>query len=759
MGLNSSGGWVSRSLARLDGEGKVDGSVKFFSDLYPPGCLYAKTVRSPFPRARIARIDVSKAETSQGVRCVATHRDIGGVNGYGVFFTDAPVLCSTNVNYKGDPVALVAAETEEEATRGAEMVRVDYEELPPVTSVEDALEPGAPSLHPEGNVARSGTIRRGNFDEAIKDARYVLRASYRTQKQKHMFIEPEAGIGFLDDRGVVNLLVGGQSPFRDVLQVSRSLAVPKEKVRVVSFPVGGAFGGKDEVTVQIHLALLAVKSRRPVKLFWSREESGEAGFMRHAFNIELETGFDKDGRILANYSRLVADTGPYRSFGPAVLDVAMETINGPYLVPNFVIDAKLVRTNNGISSAFRGFGAPQSNFAIESQMNSAAEAFGFDKAEIRRINLWKTGVEGNFGKKLADCSGLEACLKRASSSTLWASKGNRAADRPWVRRGVGLALAVKGMGFGTLPDYPSAAIEIDPRGHVIVEFSNPDYGQGLLTSNLQIVAERLEISSEEIHVVDADTSSVPDTGSSSASRSTYTSGNALLQACEQAMSMMRLEAARNFGARTEEISYSEGVFSWKGRRRSIFQLAMSMRARGLGSRFVGSFEVPRHSSTVQGSLEIPHLVYNFAALVGEVEVDTLTGKATAKRFMFYPDIGRVLNPVLASAQCDGGITQGVGLSLIEEHIFSNGVPRTTNFTTYLVPCSTDSPEEIYTEFVSSRLDSGPYGAKGVGEIPIIPVASCVADAVADAIGKRIRRLPLTPQRVLSETGPRKEFQL
>jgi CO/xanthine dehydrogenase Mo-binding subunit len=746
--------WISRSLPRIDGEGKVDGSIRFFSDLNPPGCLYAKTVRSPFPRARLRGIDVSKAEASPGVRCVVTHRDIRGLNGYGVFFTDAPVLCSFRVNYVGDPIALVAADSEDAAARGAELVEVGYEELSPIRSIEEALEPGAPALHPEGNVARSSVVRRGRFEKAIKGARHVLRGFYDTQKQKHMFIEPEAGLGYVDDGGVVNLFVGGQSPFRDVLQVSRSLGLPKEKVRVVSFPVGGAFGGKDEVTLQIHLALLALKARRPVKLMWSREESGTAGFMRHAFELDLETGFDKDGRIVANRAKLLADTGPYRSFGPAVLDVAMETSNGPYLVPNFLIEAKLVRTNNGLSGAFRGFGAPQSNFAIEGQMSAAAEKFGFDKVDLRSMNLWKSGEEGNFGRKLGDCAGLKECLRRASASQLWKSRGRLKPSRPWVKRGVGLSLAVKGVGFGTLPDYPSAAIEVDPRGQVNVAFSNPDYGQGLVTTNLQMVAERLGIPSTSVHVINADSGMVPDTGSSSASRSTYTSGNALLKACEMAISVLRIVAASELGLQVDELKYEVGKFTGKGKERDIFRLAKVLRSRGLSTRFVGTFEVPRHMSTVKGSLEMPHMIYNFAALVGEVEVNVLTGKVTAKRFMFLPDIGRVLNPVLASAQCDGGIIQGLGYALTEEHVYVAGVPKSTNFTTYLVPCPTDSPEEIYTEFVTSRLDSGPFGAKGVGEIPIIPVASCIADAVSDATGTRIRSIPLKPWKVLGAlAGP------
>jgi CO/xanthine dehydrogenase Mo-binding subunit len=727
--------------------GKVDGSMKFFTDLQPPDCLFATTVRSPHPRARIKSMNVKAAERTKGVRCVVTHKDIRGLNAYGVFFTDAPVLCRDSVNCVGDPVVLIAADDEDSAILAAEAVKVEYEELPAVYTIEDALKPDAPSIHSEGNIARRAIIRRGDFDRAVERARFTLRNTYRTQKQKHMFIEPEAGLAFLDEKGVVNLFVGGQSPFRDVLQVSRSLGIPKEKVRVVSFPIGGAFGGKDEITLQIHLALLALKSRRTVKLVWTREESGAAGFMRHAFSISLETGFSREGKIVANKAVLLADTGPYRSFGPAVLDVAMETINGPYSVPDFVVDGTLVRTNSGRSGAFRGFGAPQSNFAIESQMNEAAERFGFDKVGIREVNLWRTGKEGNFGKKLGDCEGLRQCLSRAASSELWKGRSRLKTERPWLKRGVGIALAVKGVGFGTLPDYPSAAVEVHPEGVVSIEFSNPDYGQGLVTSDTQIVAEKLQIPSSLVHVVNADSGVVPDTGSSSASRSTYTSGNALLDACDQTLSVLSARAAVELGVDPGELKYVDGRFRSSGGSRSLFQLARSLRRKGGLTRFVGSYEVPRHRSTLEGSLEIPHLIYNFAAMLSDVEVDVLTGQVRPKRVFFYPDVGKVINPVLATAQCDGGIMQGLGYSLIEEHVYDRGRPKTLNFTTYLVPCPTDSPDEIYTEFVHSVQDTGPFGAKGVGEIPIIPVASSVADAVAAATGGRVRDLPLKPDRV------------
>jgi len=747
--------WTLRSVPRFDGESKAAGELEFLSDLFPDGCLYASTVRSPHPRARVLRVDVSKAAMLPGVRAALTAKDVPGLNAYGVFVQEAPVLAEGMVNYVGQPVALVAASTEEGAERAAQEAIVSYEPLKPVSSIEEALAAGAPKLHPSGNVARHGVLRRGDLGKAMKSCFFSLKATYRTQKQKHMFIEPEGGLGYVDEKGVLNLFVGGQSPYRDRLQVARSLNMPKEKIRVVSYPVGGAFGGKDDITVQIHLALLALKTKKPVRLVWTREESGEAGYMRHEFLMKLETGVDKGGHLLANKAVLLADTGPYQSFGPAVLDVAMENINGPYLIPNYFVDATLVRTNNGISAAFRGFGAPQANFAIEGQINAIAEELGMDRLELRRINLWRSHEEGNFGKKLGDCDGLRQCLERASASELWRTRRKHVTAKPWRKRGVGVALAVKGLGFGTLPDYATAAAEVDPDGFVVIYFSNPDYGQGLVTANAQLVAEKLQLPSKAIHVSDADSGSAPDTGSSSASRSTYTAGNALLDACEQMLMVTRVEAAAALKAPLESIVYTRGSFTASSSASdaqasiSIFEVARLMRSRGLSTKFEGTFAVPRHDSPVSGSLEIPHLIYDFAALVGEVEVDELTGFVRATRFAFFPDVGRVVNPVLASAQCDGGIIQGLGYALMEEHIYEKSIPKTKNFTTYLVPSPTDSPDEIYTEFVRTFQETGPFGAKGVGEIPIVPVASCLADAIRDATGVTLRELPMKPERVLS----------
>jgi CO/xanthine dehydrogenase Mo-binding subunit len=728
---------------------KVKGVLKFFSDIQMPEMLYGKVLRSPYPHAKIRKIDTSKAERLSGVVAVLTHKDVPGLNGYGIFVQDAPVLCWDKVRYVGDPVALVAATDEETANRALERIEVSYEPLPAVTSVEEALKPDAPKVHKDGNIARWAVVKKGDVEKGFKESDVVIENLYTTHFQKHMYIEPEAGLAFVDDEGVLNLFVAGQNPYRDIVQLSRSLKIPPERIRVVSYPVGGAFGGKDDVTVQIHLGLLALKTKKPVKLVWKREESGIVGFHRHAYKLRLKTGATKDGRITANYAEIISDAGAYQSFGPAVLDVTIELINGPYRIPNYYIDAKLVYTNNGISSAFRGFGAPEANFAIEGQLNVLAEKLGIDKVDIRLKNLVEEGEEGPFGNKLGGIGAIKETLFKVKSSKLW-SKKRGVGNRPWMKKGVGIALSIKGVGFGTLPDYPVAVVEILPEGRVKIGFTNPDYGQGVITGNAQIVAEALQIPLGKIEVVNADTGYSPDTGSSSASRSTYTAGNALLLACKDAIKAVKEEAAEYFGVTVEDMGYANGtVFltSDPSRKVSIYEVAKRMRRKGRSTRFEGTFEVPRHSFNVPGTLEVPHMVYNYGVMLAQVEVDEMLGKVKVNEVEFYVDVGNVVNPLNAVAQCEGGIIQGIGYTLMEELKYEKGYPKNLNFTTYMVPTINDIPKSIYVEFIRNEEETGPYGSKGVGEIPIVPVAACITDAIREAIGVRVFSLPATPERV------------
>ncbi|MCL4344451.1 MAG: xanthine dehydrogenase family protein molybdopterin-binding subunit [Nitrososphaerota archaeon] len=737
---------ITRSVPRVDSEPKVSGALKFITDMKIENMLFAAVVRSVHAHARILSIDTREAEKISGVKAILTYKDIPGLNAYGAIVPDAPVLAYDRVRYYGEPVALIAADTEELAREAASLVKIEYDPLPVIRSIDESIASSAIALHDNGNIARHTIIKRGDTERAKQEAYLTLDRTYRTPFQKHMFLEPEGGVAYIDESGIINVFAGGQSPYRDKLQIARSLNIPPEKIRTVDYPTGGAFGGKDDVTVQIHLALLAYKTGKPVKLWFSREESGVAGYHRTGSEIHLITSVDKEGGLLSNEAQIYLDTGAYQSFGPTILDVSIETINGPYRIPNYTINANLVYTNNGFSSAFRGFGAPESNFAIESMINELAAELHLDPIDIRLKNILMTGEEGPFGNTVRHSDGLREALMRAKRSKIWA--GALQNKKPWQRNGVGIAVAIKGVGFGTLPDYPTAAIEIATEGKVKIMFSNVDYGQGINTGNAQLVAEKLDIPLNQVEVRHADTKYSPDTGSSSASRSTFTSGNALLMACSKALDRLKMEACLYFGTTNEKLEYKEGRFYYKDKSASIYELAKGLKARGETLRFESTFEVPRYPAPIEGTLEVPHVVYMYGTMLSSALLDELTGKVHINQVEFYADIGTVINPSIASGQIEGGIVQGLGFAITEDLKYdASGKPINNNYTTYIVPSVRDVPD-IYVEFIDSSEELGPYGAKGVGEISIIPAGASAAHAVYNASGKWVRDLPLLPWKLI-----------
>jgi len=565
-----------------------------------------------------------------------------------------------------------------------------------------------------------------------------------------MFLEVEAGLGMLDNEGRIVLYVGGQSPYRDQMQVSRALGIKPGQVRVVSTPVGGAFGGKEENTVQIHLAMLALKTKRPVKMVWTREESGITGIKRHPMIVTTKTAVDKEGRLLANQVRIVADTGAYASLGPTVLDVAVENSCGPYRIPNIEIDASLVYTNNGVAGAFRGFGAPQVNFALESNLDIIAEKLGMDRLKIRKKNVLREGEIGSFGYKLHGSVGIYETLEKAERSDVWRNRRQYKSkpSAPWCKRGVAVTTAVKGFGFGALPDFAAVSIQLTPAGKFVVGVSCPEIGQGAVTAYSQIAAEALHCDLGDVYIASADSQLAPDTGTSSASMALVRGGNAILAAAPKMNELLLEAAAKILGQPKEDLIFKESrVVSRKNKKAATYsEIAQDMHRSGAETKIEAGYNVPRVDKPVEGSIEIPHWSYMYASAVALVEVNTLTGATKVIKFYLSPESGKIINPQSYTGQCEGAIVQGLGFALTEETQINNGVVRTNNFTTYIIPTICDVPE-IEVDPVETYEKIGPFGAKGLGEIGIIPVGSVVANAVFDATGTRVYTLPATPERV------------
>jgi len=745
--------WVGRDVTKRDAVDKSTGQARYYSDLHLKNMLYGRVLRANRAHARIKRIDTSRAQALKGVVAVLTHKDVQGTNRYGIVTPDQPVLCEDKVRYEGDAVALVAAEDPETAERALDLIGVEYEPLPVVSDPIEAIKPDSPRVHEAGNVYRHARIRNGDIESAFKKCAVVVENTYRTGRQMHMFLETEAGVGFLDESDNVVLQAGGQAPYRDQLQIARALGIPREKIRVVSSIVGGAFGGKDEVTVQIQLALLALRTRRPVKMVLSREESGISGLKRHPVIVTMKTGALPDGKLLANQVKIVSDTGAYASLGGTILDVSMETCCGPYVIPNIDIDGYCVYTNNGFSGAFRGFGAPQVQFAMESQMEMIAERLQIDRLEIRKRNVIHNGEVSTFGVKIPGSIGIDQTLDVAAKSDLWSGREalKSKPSEPWCKRGVGIACSVKGFTFGALPDFGSASITLNEDGTFTVGVSCPDLGQGNVTAYAQIAAEELRCRFEDVRIDSADTRLAPDTGGSSASRSLYVGGNAVVKVAQQMRELLLSHGSQMLGDATNKLECRDGTVMVVGRlERKVTYASIAAHARTHGSqrRVEVGFEVPRFERPIEGSIEIPHWSFMYATAVALVEVDTLTGSTKVIRFLIVPDVGKVISPQNLKGQCEGAVVQGLGYALMEDAIIENGQLKTPNFTTYLIPTIKDAPE-IDVVPVETYEKTGPFGAKGAGEIAIVPVAAAISNAIYDASGVRSFTLPMTAERVFN----------
>lgn len=745
-GVKAETRWVGKEVARRDAIEKAKGVTKYASDMFPENMLWVATHRSKHPHAKILRIDVSKALKMSGVVAVFTHRDVPN-NRYGLFVKDRPVLCDDRVRYIGDPIALVAAETKEEAEQAVEEIEVQYEPLPVVTDPLEAMKPSSISIHEGGNITRSTRITFGDVEKGFGLSKAVVENEYRTATQIHAFLETEAGISYIDEKGRITVVAGGQSPYRDQHEIVSTLKLPPEKVRVIIPHVGGAFGGKDDISVQIHLALVTWKTGRPARLVWDREESTISGTKRHPSIVRMRTGAAADGRLMANQVEIIYDTGAYAGLGHAVLDVAIENCNGPYKIPNIDIKAWLVYTNNFVASAFRGFGAPQVMFAIEQQMDQLAHELGIDPIEFRLVNALRRGDVMVFGNRLETSVGIAKCLEAAKNHPLWLGRERykSAGQYPWIKRGVGVAAAIKGYTIGALPDRGSVAVELRLDGGINVFGSFTEIGQGVIQSVAQVAAELFGVDFDKVEVIFADTDKTPDTSVTSASRQLFLAGNALKDAAKKMLEHVKKFLEEKYSTKIDDVRFENGFLVGHGLKVSLSDLAQSMEREGAQRVVRGVFDVPR-VEPIPGSLEIPHLFYMFGVSLILVEVNTLTGVVTVPKLVSIADVGKVINPQTLTGQLEGAAVQGIGFALLEDPKIEGGILKTTNLSTYLIPSIKDTPD-IEVIPIEDYEESGPFGAKGIGEIGIISVAPAVANAIFDAVGVRPKSAPMTPEKI------------
>ncbi len=739
---------VGSSIQRSDAVDKVTGRAAYAGDIDLPGQAWLAIVYAPSPHAHITRIDTAAALAAAGVLAVLTAADVP-VNEYGLILPDQPVLCgpgstvqAETVRWEADHLALVVAETAEQAQAAAKLVQVEYTALPVITDPLAALAPDATVIHPHpfsafpygqrdntSNLLLEYHLRRSDVDEGFAQADVIVESTYRTHAQEHAYLQPEAGLAFVREDGRIEVIAAGQWMHEDRAQIAHTLGLPAERI-VVRYPaIGGAFGGREDLSVQIVLALAAWKTGRPVKIVWSREESIRGHHKRHPFVIHAKWGATKAGKIIAAQMDVTSDAGAYAYTSTKVLGNATLMCLGPYEIPNVHVDARTVYTNNCPSGAFRGFGAPQGHFAAEGQMNKLAEALGMDPVELRMRNVIHDGsILATRSAVPAGCT-AEEVLAEAARRGGWKKNGigywvlGSETDAAPLRntqypisiaRGVGIALCFKNVGFSLgFPEACHAWVELHGTSAIeraLVGCVGAEVGQGAHSAFAQIAAEALGLDVAQVEVVAHDTDVTGSSGSASASRMTFMAGNAILGAAQQALAQWQDE---------ERPARADFVFH------------------------------PRPTSGYDRKTgeSDPNITYGYCAQVADVEVDMATGHVKVKRLISVNDVGRAVNPAQVEGQIEGAVAQSVGWTLLENFIQKDGRTLTPHLSNYLIPGVADVVEEIVPVILEVPDPQGPLGIRGMAEMPFIPTAPAIAAAIHNALGVWYNELPLTPEKV------------
>ena len=705
---------IGESHPRHDALDKVTGAANYPADLITPAMVRLKTVFARRGHARILSIDTSAALAVPGVIAVLTSKDVPH-NRYGLIDADQPVLCDDTVRHDGDRVALVCAETDLAAARGAELVVVAYEDLPIVSDPRKAMLPSSQRVHHDlDNVLLHQKIRHGDVDRAFNDADVVIEGEFSTQWQEHAYLQPDAAISYFDKHGRIVIETAGQWLHEDRKQLAEILELPEDHVVVKYAKIGGAFGGREDMSVQCLVALATWVLKRPTSIKWNREESIIGHHKRHPFYMTAKWGAKRDGTVTAVETTLIADGGAYASTSIEVLKGAMTFAHGPYAIPNVSVDGFAVYTNNVPSGAFRGFGGPQAHFAAECMMTRIAHALNLDPLDVRRANLYREGSINSSGSVMppgvSAVPVLDRCIEEATLR--FAPVLHDVNSRK--RRGIGYASGAKNVGYSFgYPEQATATCELvvlDGVRAARIQLGAADVGQGTHLIMRQIAAETLSLPLDAVTIIAEDSAEAPNAGSASASRMTLMGGRATKDACEMAL--------RNL-ATTGEPS---ATVQFRPNQTTPFD------------------------ENGQGT---PHYCYGYVAQAVEVEVDLTTGEVAVLNVISVNDVGRAINKQQVEAQIEGCIAQAIGYALTEDFRIKNGRIQTPHFSNYLLPTALDVPAVIHSIIMETPDPQGPYGARGMSEMPLVPFAAAVANAIHAATGAWCSDMPFTPERVLA----------
>jgi CO/xanthine dehydrogenase Mo-binding subunit/aerobic-type carbon monoxide dehydrogenase small subunit (CoxS/CutS family) len=773
-----------RSVPRVDAAAKATGELRFAEDLRFPGLLHAAVLRSGQPHARLLELETGAAESFPGVVAVLTARDVPGSNAFGLLVADQPVFAKDKVRCLGDALAAVVAESEQAAREALGRIRVRYDPLPVLAGPEEALQPGAVRVH-ERSAARVGSeggpgpadggeegrdsdpqaslpnlvarkrSGRGDVDRGLAEADEVLEGEYATPFIEHAYLEPECGIGVPEPEGRVTVYVGSQGPWEDRRQVAAALGLPEERVHIAHLPLGGGFGGKEDITVQIIVALAALKTGRPVRLRYDRRESMRASVKRHAATLRYTTGAKRDGKLTAVKARIVADSGAYASVGEVVVQRAVSFGAGPYVVPHADLDALCVYTNNLPAGAMRGFGNPQATFAAEVQLNRLAERLGLDPFEIRLRNILEEGLPTVTGERIRSSVGARACLEAVREAL---RRSPLPDPRPGWKAGTGVACSYKNVGLGTgLDDCAGASGEILADGTLRVRVGSADMGQGSDTAAAQIACQELGWPYSRLIVESGDTDRDPASLITTASRQTFVTGNAVLAMARGLKGRLQAWLGARFGVPPQRIEIRGQAFVDAGSGRelvSLSSLAELAAADPSVLRSQARYSAPRTWPDLReppggypGGERRLHAAYCFGAQAVSLEVDPASGRVSVLRVIAAGDAGRAVNPAAVEGQMEGGVVMGLGYALSEEFRLERGRLVTDTLARLGLWRATQVPP-IECIIVEDPHAEGPYGAKGMSELPVSMAAPAVVSALHEALGVWITRIPATPERIL-----------
>jgi CO/xanthine dehydrogenase Mo-binding subunit len=743
---------------RADASEKVRGATKYATDFYGENMVWVGTKRAGIPHARLIKVDTSQAEKQPGVLRVLTAKDVPGVNKQGVIKKDQPVLVQDKIRHCGDAVALVLAESREALTSGLEAVSCEFEPLPGVFDPVLALKPGSPLVHeddPHGNILLDGHVVVGQGLSAMDDCDAVVLGTFQTGYQEHAYLETEAGWAQLaDDK--LHLVCSTQTPFRDRMEIAEVLGMNPAQIRISAPYCGGAFGGKDGITVQSFLGLAAMHSNgRPVKMWLDREESFSSGAKRHPALMNYRLGAKADGTLHCLEAEIYLDTGPYDHLGGVVLALAIEHAGGPYRIPNGSVQGWAVYTNNPLGGAFRGFGVTQVTFAIEQMMDMLAERLGMDPLALRLKNALSSGDKNFVGATMTHSTGIRECLEVLNHHPLWLQKEEWKNEAPlFKKRGVGIAAVMHASGYGPIvPDFGNAKLELTTDGKFKIYCGVVDMGQGNASTNMQIAGALLNQTTEQFELVQPDTDLTLPSGSASASRCTYTFGNALIKAVETLRDRILQKVADILMLSDKsQAAFAPGCVRHltTGREITLSRLAGVMNESERVA--VGYFRAPTAPEHITDDPNLrlhglPHALFSYGANLACVEVDELTGAIDVKHYVSINDCGRVINPQTYHQQIHGGMAQGLGYALHEDLSVEAGCIRAGDFSKYVIPTAADMPEMESIPVELHEL-TGPFGAKGIGEISTNGPAPAIANALADACGMRIFKAPILAEDVL-----------